>query len=166
MASEASNQGVDAELLTGGERKPDSGRRRERRISGLERDLQSDRRRYSRMLARYEVLRSELEELNAAIGRRQRLVDALREAAPELGSSKQPGPIPETKPEIAERILWSSLEPLYPRQVRDVAVEKEWLSEDAAAANQLSVAMSKMARKGRLAKVADGRYCVPGRETG
>jgi len=67
---------------------------------------------------------------------------------------------------MAREILWESLEPLFPRQVRDIAVGKGWLDEGEAARNQLSVAMSKMARKGRLVKGSDGRYGLPNRATG
>src|SRR3954453_877962 len=110
-------------------------RRRDRRISHLETELEGDRRRYRQMLDRYEELRVELEELNEAIQRRQRLVEVLRETAPpKSGSGRDPPPM--TKPQIAERILWSSLQPLFPRQVRDLAVEKGWLTNDAASRNQ------------------------------
>jgi hypothetical protein len=141
-------------------------RRRDQRIAGLERDLESDRRQYARMLARYEELRNELEDLNQAIGRRQRLLDALRESTPAEISGRRSAPAPGTKPAIAREILWGSLEPLYPRQVRDIAVEKGWLDGGEAARNQLSVAMSKMARKGRLVKGSDGRYGLPDRAAG
>jgi len=136
-------------------------RRRDRRISGLDRELEQDRRRYRRMLDQYEGLRADLEDLSEAIQRRQRLLDALREAAPGSTSRSQKAPVPATKPEIAERILWGSLEPLFPRQVRDAAVERGWLTDDAPSRNQLGVAMSKLARKGRLVKGADGRYSLP-----
>jgi hypothetical protein len=146
---------------TGLKRDLERDRRRDRRIAGLERDLERDRRRYRRMLGQYEDLRAELEGLNEAIQRRQRLLDALREAAPGATPGPPRGSGARTKPEIAERILWGSLEPLFPRQVRDAAVQRGWLSDDASSRNQLSVAMSKMARKGRLARGADGRYHLP-----
>jgi NTP pyrophosphatase (non-canonical NTP hydrolase) len=139
------------------------GRRRDKRIASLQADLERDRRRHRRMLDRYEELREELGELGEAIRRRERLLDALKEAAPgALRRTTRESAM--TKPEIAERILFGSLEPLFPRQVRDEAVEKGWLSRGTSSHNQLSVAMSKMARKDRLVKTPDGRYCLPGRD--
>jgi hypothetical protein len=136
------------------------GRRSDKRIAALEADLERDRRRHRRMLGQYEDLRDDLEDLSEEIQRRQRLVDALREAT--AGSSRRPGRDKSlTKPEIAERVLFGSLEPLFPRQVRDEAVGRGWLSRDDSSHNQLSVAMSKMAKKGRLVRGADGRYSLP-----
>jgi hypothetical protein len=134
-------------------------RRSDHRISRVEKELEADERRYRTLLDQYEGLRAEVEELNEAIQRRRRLLDVLRESAPNTRNDQPP----MTKPQIAERILWASLEPMFPRQVRDLAVEKGWLSDDAASRNQLAVAMSKMARKGRLVRGSDGRYSVPGR---
>jgi hypothetical protein len=112
------------------------------------------------MLDQYEGLRNDLEELSDAIQRRQRLLDALKETAP--GISRRPQRDKAmTKPQVAERVLFGSLEPLFPRQVRDEAVQRGWLSPGVSSHNQLSVAMSKMARKGRLVRGADGRYSLP-----
>jgi hypothetical protein len=130
-------------------------------IAGLERELESERRRFAAMMDRYEDLRQELEQLGAMIERRERILDAYHDSAldaPAGGSS-----FTLTKPEIARRVLWASVEPLYPRQVREIAVGRGWLREDPASHNQLAVAMSKMARKGRLLKGDDGRYRLPPR---
>lgn len=130
-------------------------------IAGLERELESDRRRYRAMRDRYEDLRQELEQLGAMIERRERILEAYDEHDPDPDS--EPSRPVLTKPEIARRILWASVEPLYPRQVREIAVDRGWLRDDQASHNQLAVAMSKMARKGRLVKGDDGRYRLPPR---
>ena len=128
-------------------------------FSRLERELELDQQRFRRLLNQYEDLRAILEELNEAIQQRKRLLESLREnspdATPELESDESHS---MTKPQIAERVLEESFDPMYPRQVRDVAVARGWLPEDAASRNQLGVAMSKMARKGRLVKDEEGRY--------
>jgi hypothetical protein len=130
-------------------------------FAGLERELESDRRRYRAMRDRYEDLRQELEQLGAMIERRERILEAYHDSeldAPAADTSSR-----LTKPEIARRVLWASVEPLYPRQVREIAVGRGWLRDDPASHNQLAVAMSKMARKGRLVKGDDGRYRLPPR---
>jgi chromosome segregation ATPase len=137
-------------------------RRRRRRLARLERELSRDMRRHRDLVHRYEDLRGELDGLNAAIQRRRRLIDVLRESIP--GDPSRDTPPQISKPQIAERILSTSLEPMFPRQVRDAAVERGWLKDDAASRNQLGVAMSKMAQKGRLVRGGDGRYTMPGRD--
>jgi chromosome segregation ATPase len=129
-------------------------------FSRLERELELDQQRFRRLLNQYEDLRAILEELNEAIQQRKRLLESLRENAPDPSSPELESDESQsmTKPQIAERVLQESFDPLYPRQVRDVAVARGWLAEDAASRNQLGVAMSKMARKGRLVKDEDGRY--------
>jgi hypothetical protein len=133
-------------------------------FSALESELEADRKRLGNMRERYEEIRADLEQLNETIRRRERLLEAYRG----LDSEVSPGsPEPDsglTKPEIAERILYASVDPLYPRQVRANAVERGWLGEDPAAHNQLAVAMSKMVRQGRLVKGKDGRYSLPPRK--
>jgi hypothetical protein len=133
-------------------------------FSALESELEADRKRLGNMRERYEEIRADLEQLNETIRRRERLLEAYRG----LDSEAPPGPSEAesglTKPEIAERILYASVDPLYPRQVRASAVERGWLGEDPAAHNQLAVAMSKMVRQGRLAKGKDGRYSLPPRK--
>lgn len=133
-------------------------------LDALEGELDADRRRLVGMRERYEEIRSDLENLNDTIQRRERLIEAYRGLDPD--SRPDPGgPDSElSKPEIARRILWGSVDPLYPRQVRAMAVENGWLRDDPAAHNQLAVAMSKMVRGGRLVKGEDGRYSLPPRK--
>jgi hypothetical protein len=130
-------------------------------LEALEEELEADRRRLAGMRDRYEEIRADLEDLNETIQRRERLLEAYKGLDPEA----RPGPgDPDSglsKPEIARRILWASVDPLYPRQVRAMAVERGWLRDDAAAHNQLAVAMSKMVHSGRLVKGGDGRYSLP-----
>jgi chromosome segregation ATPase len=130
-------------------------------FAGLERELESDRRRYRAMRDRYEDLRQELEQLGAMIERRERILEAYQDS--ELHAPGAETSTRLTKPEIARRVLWASVEPLYPRQVREIAVDRGWLRDDQASHNQLAVAMSKMVRKGRLVKGDDGRYRLPPR---
>ena len=137
-------------------------------IGRLERELEGDQRRFRRMLEQYEALRFDLQELNDAIQRRKRFLEALREiagaeAVGEGATPQTPTDLarPTTKPEMVRRILFESLDPLYPRQVRNQAVERGWLPNNAASRNQLGVAMSKMARTGRLLKDDQGRYGLP-----
>ena len=66
-----------------------------------------------------------------------------------------------TKREIATEVLRGSIEPLFPRQVRQIAVERGWLDPSREAANQLSVAMAKAARALVLIRDDDGRYSLP-----
>jgi septal ring factor EnvC (AmiA/AmiB activator) len=134
-------------------------------IAAMERELASDQERFQRMRKQFNDLRLHMEALNGAIEKRRRFLEEIRindvDAAPAAGQAEPA----MTKPEIVERVLGESLDPLYPRQVRDVAVEREWLPDDAASRNQLGVAMSKMVRKGRLVKEEDGRYRLPDPES-
>jgi hypothetical protein len=135
-------------------------------MAELERELASDQDRFRRLRKQFNELRLHMEALNGAIERRRRFLEAAQGtdlgAAPATGDEASSA---MTKPEIIERVLGESLDPMYPRQVRDVAVEREWLPDDAASRNQLGVAMSKMVRKGRLVKDGDGRYRLPETET-
>lgn len=135
-------------------------------IAALETELASDQEMFQRMRKQFNELRLHMEALNGAIERRRRFLEATGgsdlDAAPATGDDASSA---MTKPEIIERVLGDSLDPMYPRQVRDVAVEREWLPGDAASRNQLGVAMSKMVRKGRLVKDGDGRYRLPETET-
>jgi hypothetical protein len=133
-------------------------------LSALESELEADRRRLTNMRERYEEIRADLEELNDTIRRRERLLEAYRGLDPAASPGSAESESALTKPEIAERVLYASVDPLYPRQVRAMAVERGWLGEDPAAHNQLAVAMSKMARQGRLVKGKDGRYSLPPRQ--
>jgi hypothetical protein len=133
-------------------------------FSALDDELEADRRRLQNMRDRYEEIRSDLEQLNDTIRRRERLLEAYRG----LDADAAPGSLDAdsglTKPEIAQRILYASVDPLYPRQVRASAVERGWLGDDSAAHNQLAVAMSRMVRQGRLVRGKDGRYSLPPRK--
>jgi hypothetical protein len=133
-------------------------------VEALEDELDADRRRLQSMRDRYEEIRADLEDLNEKIERRERLLEAYRGLDPD--SRPDPGGTESelSKPEIARRILWGSVDPLYPRQVRAMAVERGWLRGDSAAHNQLAVAMSKMVQRGRLVKGQDGRYSLPSRD--
>jgi hypothetical protein len=133
-------------------------------FTALENELDADRRRLNNLRERYEEIRADLEQLNETIRRRERLLEAYRG----LEADAIPGPLEAdlapTKPEMAQRILYASVDPLYPRQVRVSAVERGWLGDDPAAHNQLAVAMSRMVRQGRLVKGKDGRYSLPPRK--
>ena len=133
-------------------------------FSALEEELEADRKRLRNMRDRYEEIRADLEQLNETIQRRERLLEAYRglDAKPVPATLDSDSTL--TKPEIAERILYASVDPLFPRQVRASAVERGWLRDDPASHNQLAVAMSKMVRQGRLAKGKDGRYSLPPRK--
>jgi hypothetical protein len=133
-------------------------------LEALEDELDADRRRLESMRGRYEEIRADLEDLNETIERRERLLEAYKGLDP--ASRPDPGTADSdlSKPEIARRILWGSVDPLYPRQVRAMAVERGWLRDDSAAHNQLAVAMSKMVQRGRLVKGEDGRYSLPPRD--
>jgi hypothetical protein len=133
-------------------------------FAALEEELEADRKRLANMRERYEEIRVDLEQLNDTIRRRERLLEAYRGLDPQLSRGSSDPDASLTKPEIAERILYASVDPLYPRQVRATAVERGWLEEDPAAHNQLAVAMSKMVRQGRLVKGKDGRYSLPPRK--
>ena len=133
-------------------------------LEALEDELDADRRRLAGMRARYEEIRSDLEELNDAVQRRERLLEAYKGLDPDSRPDPNVTDSDFSKPEIARRILWASVDPLYPRQVRTMAVERGWLRDDPAAHNQLAVAMSRMVQRGRLVKGADGRYSLPPRD--
>ena len=133
-------------------------------LEALEDELDADRRRLASMRDRYEEIRSDLEELNETIQRRERLLEAYKGLDPDSRPDPNAPESELSKPEIARRILWGSVDPLYPRQVRAMAVERGWLREDPAAHNQLAVAMSRMAQSGRLARGEDGRYSLPRRD--
>jgi hypothetical protein len=130
-------------------------------LDALEDELDADRRRLAGMRERYEEIRSDLEDLTDAIHRRERLLEAYKGLDPDSRPDPDAPESELTKPEIARRILWGSADPLYPRQVRAMAVERGWLKDDPAAHNQLAVAMSKMVTRDRLVKGEDGRYSLP-----
>jgi hypothetical protein len=132
-------------------------------IPRLERELERDKRRYRRLLGQYNEMRNELDDQNAEIQRRTRFLDSLREVSKGDRASKSSGTEKLTKPQIAQRVLLESIEPLYPRQVGETAVRNGWLRDDPASRNQLSVAMSKMAKRRRLIKDRQGRYSLPDR---
>jgi hypothetical protein len=141
----------------------------------LERELVSQE---EAMRDRVDEWEREREKINADIEilrQRRRLIDVLRDVGSFNGSEtgmtgaeRHPRPQlefsaidPETKPEIVVRALESAGEGLYPREVRNIAVGHRWLPEDPASANQLTVAMNKMRRNGRLLRDTDGRYYLP-----
>jgi hypothetical protein len=131
---------------------------RQASLPDLKAELQTLVETFNSKAAEYRRLDEELDALNSAIIRRQRVVDLLEEYEPDEG---EPTTAPKTKPEIAFAVLDSSPKPLFPREVRDKAVERGWLPDDPRASNQLSVAMNKMAHQGRLAKDDEGRYSIP-----
>jgi hypothetical protein len=137
-------------------------------IPALERDLNAMRMKFHGKIAAYEKLAEELSELDQEIDRRSRVLTVLREIRPEESeaSPSTSGGEPSeqttmTKREMAERILRGAVRSMFPREVRDIAVERGWLPDEANAANQLSVAMNRAARTGKLARDEEGRYSLP-----
>jgi hypothetical protein len=107
-------------------------------------------------------------QLHEEINRHRKMLDVLTEVRPPGESNAADGGHEVTamsKREMAERILRASLTPLFPRQVRDIAVEKGWLENTPNASNQLTVAINKAYRQKKLAKDEDGRYFVPRKDT-
>jgi hypothetical protein len=82
-------------------------------FSRLERELELDLQRFRRLLNQYEDLRAILEELNEAIQQRKRLLESLRENAPDAAPVLESGESHSmTKPQIALRVLQESFDPL------------------------------------------------------
>lgn len=129
-------------------------------IASLEAELGEDRERLSKRRAEFERLRGELKVLEESIERQKKVIEALRQAMPSDGevSPEANGEVVMTKRTIATEILRGSTRPLFPREVRDKAVERGWIPESQAARNQLSVAMSKALRAGHFVKDGEGRY--------
>jgi hypothetical protein len=136
-------------------------------IAALEAELETDKNRFSEGLEEFGRLREELESLSASIGRQEKVIEAIRSALSPDGNqssldSRHTGDAPRSKREIATEILDGSIQPLFPREVRKIAIERGWLPADRAAANQLSVAMAKGARAGFFLRDRKGRYRLPG----
>jgi len=134
-------------------------------------DLESE---FADKLTEFEQLRDHLRALTVEVERRKqaiRFIDELMpgpaviagdgEGAeppePEATPSRGPG----TKPAMVEQILKETLKAMFPREVRDAAVDRGWIENSPAASNQVSVAMNKMAKRGRLKRLDDGRYELP-----
>jgi hypothetical protein len=141
-------------------------------IPALERDLHAQQNSFAHKMKEFERLGRDLEVLDKAIEQRKRVLGVLREIHPEQAiqpplpagdaQAAQVAPITTmSKREMAERILRGRGTPLFPRQVREIAVERGWLPDTAAAANQLSVAMNKAARQQHLVRDEEGRYSLP-----
>jgi hypothetical protein len=137
-------------------------------LPDLEQEVQDTEARLSRKLEEHEKVSAEVMELQEAFRHQAKIVAVLREIgmngrnAPDGGRDAEDGSDGMTKREIAERILQAENRPLYPREVRDIAVEHGWLPNTPNAANQLSVAMNRAATKqDYLVKDSEGRYSLP-----
>jgi chromosome segregation ATPase len=138
-----------------------------RSIAALEAELDVDEAQYRDMAEEYEQLRDDLKILGARINSQKMVISAVRDALSANGGDCDRGRAPGavagmmSKREIAIEVLRHSLRPLFPREVREVAIEKGWLPSDRSAANQLSVAMAKGARSGAFVRDEKGRYGLP-----
>jgi hypothetical protein len=134
-------------------------------ITALEAELDADQARFDDLVNQYGRVRDELASLHNRIERQRKVLEAVRSALPADGQRVAEGESGEesamTKREIATKILGGSIDPLFPRQVRQIAVERGWLPPSKSAANQLSVAMAKGARAGAFVRDDDGRYGLP-----
>lgn len=135
-------------------------------IAALEAELKADEARFAELVDQYSRLREQAALLNESIRRQKTVVKAIRDAFPSGPSrsslSDKSGDTGMSKREIAAQVLGSSFRPLLPREVRELAVEKGWLPNDRAAANQLSVAMAKAARAGAFVRDENGKYSLAG----
>jgi hypothetical protein len=135
-------------------------------VAALEAELKQERARFQRRFEEYEHLREELGSLSDSISRQQQVIDAIRSALPaegnENGAATEGAPERAmTKREIAIEVLRGSIQPLYPREVREIAMKRGLLSNSRGAANQLSVAMSKGVHAGIFVRDDEGRYSLP-----
>jgi hypothetical protein len=124
--------------------------------------------RFDELLADFQKKRDTLVALQDDLGRRNKIIEVLKEIqAP--GEQADDGDADEAaddeatmkKREIAARILKEEDHPLFPREVRDIEVERGWLPATGPAANQLAVAMNRATKQGHLAKDDEGRYFLP-----
>lgn len=137
-------------------------------IAALEAELKDDKARFAELFNEYGQVRDRLNSLRDDIERQEMVLEAVRSALPSDGKltkdgfGSRPGN-GMTKREIATEILKESLRPLFPREVRDMAVARGWIPDTHAASNQLSVAMAKAARGQIFIRDEDGRYSLPER---
>jgi chromosome segregation ATPase len=131
-------------------------------IAAMESELDVDRARFDELFNNYSRLRAEMESLQESIKHQETVIEALRSALPasRTRGAQRGSRTDMTKREIATEILRGSIQPLFPREVREIARERGWISGDQAAANQLSVAMAKAARSGAFVRDRDGRYSL------
>lgn len=130
----------------------------------MESELDVDQARFDELFNEYRRLREEMESLQESIKRQQTVIEALHSALPPdgaLGAGPTTSGALMTKREIATEILRGSIQPLFPREVREIARKRGWISTDQAVANQLSVAMAKAARSGVFVRDEEGRYSLP-----
>jgi hypothetical protein len=135
-------------------------------VAALQAELEADRARFRERFDEYGRMREELESLSEGIERQEKVLGALRSALPADGQESSAGveqarEIALTKREIAAEILKTSIQPLFPREVREIAVKRGLIPPTRAAANQLSVAMSKGARSQIFVRDREGRYSLP-----
>lgn len=134
-------------------------------IAALEAEVNLDENRFREMTEEYARLRADMTTLGASINRQRALITAIRgalsEDAGEVAPRNRPAAEKMSKREIATEVLGLSIRPLFPREVRQIAIEKGWLPSDRAAANQLSVAMAKGVRSDVFVRDDDGRYSLP-----
>ena len=137
-------------------------------VAAMESELDLEKARFDELFSEYHRLREEMESLRESIERQESVIEALRNALPSDDPERATGAgsrvAAMTKREIAAEILRGSINPLYPREVREIARKRGWISADQAVANQLSVAMAKAARSGVFARDEDGRYSLPERK--
>ena len=136
-------------------------------IAALEAELEHDKDRLEQLFSEYRQMRGRLNVLRASIESQEAVLDAVRNALPskdrEIGGGSEFPRDGMTKREIAAEILQESIEPLFPREVRDIAVARGWIPNTHAASNQLSVAMAKAARGQVFTRDEDGKYSLPER---
>jgi hypothetical protein len=143
------------------------------RLEDLEQELRVLQMQFRSKVDAYQQALAELEQLDDQLQKQTKLLNVLREIQPAAdrdaddasdddSDDEASGGATMTKREIAERILRDSPKPLFPREVRDVAVAEGWLPDTPAAANQLAVAMNRAATKqDHLIKDNEGRYSLP-----
>ncbi len=141
----------------------------------FERELEKMQQAHEDGLDEFVALRERLFELQGEIDQHSQIIGFLKGLTESVNSAGAEGTEsdtaaltgggspdqPKTKPQVVTRVLEIADRGLFPREARELAVQRAWLPNTPAAANQLSVSMNKMARQGRLLKDDDGRYYLP-----
>lgn len=130
-------------------------------VKDLRREADEKETELDRVIQQVKTMEAQARSLHEEVLRRRRVLEVLEEIqpAPKRGSSAPAGQL--SKREMAMRILEDSLRGMFPREVRDQAVERGWIENTPAASNQLSVAMSKALKQGKLHRDEEGRYSIP-----
>jgi hypothetical protein len=136
-------------------------------VDALQREVEAERLKVRKLVKARDEAEEALQEAQRAYSRRRRLLEALEE----FGTSEEaqthhvmPSNLRPSKRAMATMILDAADDPLYPREVRDIAIERGWLPDTPEAHNQLNVAMAKAVRARKFAKDEEGRYYLPGPE--